>query len=239
MSRFSLRSLIGILTFSAIVLWLAYVPRGRINRSTARQLKSGMTIDDASRIIGLAPGWYDGIYGTTGATDGNRFQNRIEWVNLNGGIVVDVHNDGKIYRASFVTSSEISASYYVSEMLYDRSIRRFVDSDSPIATLAGLLLLSVLSATPSLIVARIFAFKITDFICVGIAVGLSTYFILAACVDMLWIRYDNCEFTLVMSAVAVASFSSTGLLAFMRAGIRKRQSVTTMVGEQCDEPKSR
>ena len=221
MPRISLRTLFGVLAILSIVLAILFVPRGRINRSAALKLKNGISIQDASDVIGLPPGWYDGIYGVSQINLGNKAEQRVAWVNLNGAITADI--DGGIQNPSFTPRSNFATSHDFGAMLYDRTVQRAFDSNSPSATVLILVTCFLISVAPILLLGRILNLNLTELILFAGFVAFVAYLGLAYFLRSIWIGHHNDNFALLMIAVVVSGFGSSCLLAAVRAGTRNEK----------------
>ena len=221
MLRISLRALFGVLAIVSIAVAILFVPRGAINRSAALELKNGMSIQDASEIIGLRPGWYDGIYGVSQINLGNKIQRRVAWINLNGAIVADI-DDGKIQTASFSPASSFATTHDFGAMLYDRTIQRAIDSNSPSANVLKLFMCFLISVAPILLLGRILNLNLTELTIFAGLVACVAYIGLSYYLHSIWNGHHNDTFALLAIAVIVSAFGASCLLAAVRIGTRNR-----------------
>ena len=211
MNRFSLRTLLIVVAVSALVLWVWFVPRGRINRSTVDQLKQGMPFERASELIGLEPGWYDGTYGFTGLPHFNdKGRPEFHWVNLNGAVTVQVdYRDQRIVRACFTPRDDLGIRFHSSAMIYDRSLARLVDSQSPLATLCILSLCAVIPTLPSLIISRLVGASRSRLLCIGVGSSLLAYAALVVALNSARLGHHDSWFGMITKTVSMISLVST------------------------------
>ncbi|MGB7324642.1 MAG: hypothetical protein WBD31_07210 [Rubripirellula sp.] len=217
MNRFSLRTLLVAVTVVALTFWVLTIPRGNINRSTARLLEPGMTLDEASELIGVDPGWHDGIYGLSGGVvHGDKLTHIVPWVNLRGAITAEVtgnYDDLRIVSARFTPRSEFTARFYFSEMLYDRTFKPVVDSQSPIATICILLGCVLFPMIPSLIIGAFTGVARNQLIGIGLGSALIAYFVIVLSLNDFWMGHHEVHFGMIAKAIGLIAFVSTVLFA--------------------------
>ena len=225
MPRISLRALFGVLAVLSIALAILFGPRGRINRSAVLELKNGMSIQDASEIIGLPPGWYDGIYGVSQINLGNKMERRVAWINLNGAIIADV--DDGIQNASFTPRSSFATSHKFGTMLYDRIVLKAFDSNSPSQTFLILIVCFLISIAPILLIARNLNLNLTELIVFAGLVACVAYIGLAYYLHSIWNGHQNDNIALLMTAVIVSAAGSSCILAAVRAARQNKNKLSS------------
>ncbi len=173
-----------------------------------------MSIDEASEVIGLSPGWRDGIHGVSQIDLGNKAETRVAWINLNGAIVAGV--DRGIQNPTFVPASEFVSSYEFGPMLYDRTAGRFVDSSwwfDQMLVLLGSFLISML---PAIAFAKACRIATLEFLWLGTFFGLAVYVVLAFYFKTMWLGHDIGNFNFAVCVISLSTFASTTLLAARR-----------------------
>jgi hypothetical protein len=98
------------LAVSVVAALLAFfAPIARINSATCARILPGMTQEQACGIVGVPPGWYDGVGGirTDSPPD---FRDALFWIGLRGEILVDLDESGRVARATFYPARRIEWS---------------------------------------------------------------------------------------------------------------------------------
>jgi hypothetical protein len=100
--RYSLTIGAVVLGVAGVVAILRATPLVSVTRQTCDAIQPGMTLTDASAVVGGQPRWYDGIrsYGGGVPLDGDR-PHPLTWVSDDGQIVVAVDADGKVTKAAY------------------------------------------------------------------------------------------------------------------------------------------
>lgn len=87
-----------------VTLWFVR-PVARINSATCRRILPGMTIEQATNIIGAPPGQYDGV--ESYIDDSDRVKIGLHWTGLQGTIVVVPDGSRYVGHARFYPSQDI------------------------------------------------------------------------------------------------------------------------------------
>jgi hypothetical protein len=106
--RFRLRT-IFIVVFAIAALLAFLIPVARINSATCARIRPGMTEEQAIAIVGVPPGWYDGVGGVSSDAPGYKGY-KPTWVALGGEIVVDLDESGRVSQATFYRTETLSWS---------------------------------------------------------------------------------------------------------------------------------
>jgi hypothetical protein len=82
------------------------IPVARVKEDTCRQIQAGMTVAQASQIVGAPPGWYDGVRQIrTDAPLGRG--DKPYWVGSRGEIILNVDTRGHVVKAAFYSGQVI------------------------------------------------------------------------------------------------------------------------------------
>lgn len=98
------------LAVSVVAALLAFfTPIARIDSATCARILPGMTVDQASDIVGGPPGWYDGAGGI--GSDAPAYMGyKPFWVGLRGEILIDLDESGRVAQATFYPARRIEWS---------------------------------------------------------------------------------------------------------------------------------
>jgi hypothetical protein len=106
--RFSLRTMFLAVFLVALLLWL-FTPVAGINSATCARIRPGMTEQQAHDIVGVPPGWYDGVGGIR--TDAPGYKGyKPSWKGLRGEILIDLDDSGRVAQATFYSGDILSWS---------------------------------------------------------------------------------------------------------------------------------
>lgn len=89
---------------------LLFTPVAGIDQETCDSVRAGMTLEEACRLIGGPPGWYDGVEETSSSGPLGR-GGRPYWVGSEGQIVVEVDRDGRAVSAAFYPGGATKRSW--------------------------------------------------------------------------------------------------------------------------------
>src|SRR5262245_58825556 len=117
--RFSLRAMF--LAVSVVAALLAFfTPVARISPATSARILPGMTEEQACSIVGVPPGWYDGVGGISSDAPAEK-GDKPTWVGIRGEIIVDLDESGRVSKAGFCSTRIIGWS--ASGFLWERFTR--------------------------------------------------------------------------------------------------------------------
>lgn len=104
--QFSLRAMF-LAVFVVAVLLAMFTPVAKINPGTCARITRGMTVEQASNVIGASPGWYDGVGGVSSEEPE---QEGPDWIGLNGQIILALDESGRVQKATFYPTRTIAWS---------------------------------------------------------------------------------------------------------------------------------
>ena len=217
--RYSIRTLLIVTVGVCVILATLFIPRCRFNHSTAEFLRDGMTVDQCSQILGVTPGWYDGIYGVSGLPMCNKAQNVVNRVNANGAIVADTTTyEGTVSNIRVFRPADFTCMYRLDGLIYDRTIMRLFGSHSPIATLAIILLGIFVSIIPILILARLSGLPATEFVSIGLTIAIMVFIAFGIFGRSWWSSHHEQIFVDRQWLIGIGVFVSTSALYARRMG---------------------
>lgn len=196
MPVFSLRALCVFIAMTAILLAICTTPRGRITERSVAEIRDGMKVEEAIGIVGLEPGWYDGIHMLSGLEGNDKGNARLQWVNIRGAIVVDI-DKGELKNARFFSRNEFYVNADIASLLFDRVVQRIWDYTSPWATVFIFMSLVLGSLFPSVVLSIMLRTPWRESFLYGIVIALITLSILFASLGRVWIGHHDEEFILV------------------------------------------
>ncbi len=127
--QFSIRSMFLFVLFVAILLWV-FTPVARVNSATCKRIVPGMTVEQAQKVIGVPPGWYDGIHGIQPSSPDTGKEEPPSWVGLNGELILDLDESGRVVGAKVYSIRILNWS--LTDFLWERFTRnRYVDLTAP------------------------------------------------------------------------------------------------------------
>ena len=181
-----------------------------------------MTVDECSQALGVAPGWYDGIYGVSGLPMGNKMQHTVDWVNANGAIVADTdYYGGTVSNIRVFNAAEFNCTYHFRDLLYDRTLMRLFGSHSTIATFAIILLGISISFVPTLVLARLSGFAATEFISIGSLIAILVFVAFGIFDGSWWPTHHEQNFVDRQWLIGLGVFVSTSALYGIRMWNRR------------------
>lgn len=104
--QFSLRTLF-LAVFVVAALLAFFTPVARIDPATCARIAPGMTVEQASEIVGAPPGLYDGVVGFSSDAPDRMGYIYLSWVGLGGEILVDLDDSGRVSQAAFYSTRTI------------------------------------------------------------------------------------------------------------------------------------
>ncbi len=215
MPRFSLRSLIVVVGVLSVLLAIWVSPRGKITSDSAAKIENGMPIYEASRIVGLQPGWYDGINGVSEIALADKANDRVAWINWHGAIVADL-GGGCLHNATFTPSSEFSISGNFASMIYDRTAQRIFDSRSVYATILILCISLVIAFAPAIIMSQASKCGVAESLSFGFLVSALVFAAVSIYLNDSWIGHHNQDFPLLVTSIAFSAFMASTILMINR-----------------------
>ncbi len=220
MPRFSLRSLIVVVGVLSIPLALWVSPRGKITSASAAKIENGMSIDEASGIVGLQPGWYDGIHGVSQIALGDKANDRVAWINWHGAIVADAGPG--LQNATFTPSSECSISGDFASMTYDRTAQRLLDSQSVYATILILCVSLMIAFAPAIILSHVSKCGVAESLYFGFIVSAFVFSAVLVYLNDSWIGHHDQDFSLLVISIVLSAFMASTILITTRISRRRR-----------------
>ena len=94
-------------------------------------------------------------------------------------------------------------------MIYDRSLARLVDSQSPLATLCIVSLCAVIPTLPSLIISGLVGASRSRLLCIGLGSSLLAHVALVVALNSARLGHHDSWFGMIMKSVAMISLVST------------------------------
>lgn len=97
--QFSIRMMLLAMTSIAILLWF-FTPVASINPALCVYIQPGMSVEQAQEIVGVPPGYYDGVnFISTAALHDKGY--RPTWAGLRGEIVIELDENRRMTQATF------------------------------------------------------------------------------------------------------------------------------------------
>jgi ABC-type Fe3+-siderophore transport system permease subunit len=126
--QFSLRALL-LAVFVVAILLAVLRPVAKITPATCERIRPGMTEQEAFQLVGVPPGWYDGVGGIS--TNAPAFKGyKPFWVGAGGEMVVDLDDSGRVTKATFYPAKALDWSF--GDRLWERLTRmRFLGLSLP------------------------------------------------------------------------------------------------------------
>ena len=126
--QFSLRALL-LAVFVVAILLAVLRPVAKITPATCERIRPGMTEQEAFQLVGVPPGWYDGV-GVI-STDAPAYKGyKPFWVGAGGEVVVDLDESGRVTKATFYPAKALDWSF--GDWLWERLTRmRFLGLSMP------------------------------------------------------------------------------------------------------------
>ena len=210
MRRFSLRSLIILVSALSILLALWVSPRGKITDASAAKIQDGMSVEEASNIIGLQPGWYDGVHFVTQIALRDKANDRVAWINWHGAIVADGRMT--LQHATFTPSSEFSFRGNFASMANDRTVQRLVDSRSVYSTVLILGVGLLIAFGPTMFLSHISKNRLSEPIFFGIIVSTIVFAAVSFYLEDFWIDHHDQDFLLLFISVELSGLLASTIL---------------------------
>jgi hypothetical protein len=103
---------LGMITVAAlagIATLLLSWPVARISRESAARITPGMTVEQATAVVGAPPGWYDGV-GMISTNAPSTKGDWHEWTGSQGTIILYPDAGGRVARATFYPALSLEQS---------------------------------------------------------------------------------------------------------------------------------
>jgi len=110
-----------ICSVACVAVVFLFVPVVRIDQQTCDQISAGMTVAQAEAVIGVEPGWYDGVYSITVAPSNN--VNCHYWFGGRGEIRLEFDDYNRVLEARFIPADRSEQS--VPKLLTERLTELF------------------------------------------------------------------------------------------------------------------
>ena len=201
-------------TIGVVLVISCFCPRGRITKESAERLIDGIAVDDASEIIGLHPGWYDGVTSVSFPQNYYKGYSGVEWVGLNGAIIANCNpwpsNDRRLSSIEFYSRADCPSSFDILQLVYDRTIQRLIDWQSPIATVAIVLLMFGISIAPATIAALVIDQHLLQVVIGSAVMLLATWSAIAwSLTDSFFVEHQSEDFEFFLRICPIPIFATS------------------------------
>jgi hypothetical protein len=234
MRKYSLSLLLIAIAVVCVVLAMLFTPRGRISETAFAELRQGMSVDDAIAIIGLPPGWHDGVTSVGGLPTSNSKLGNVQvcWLNQSGAIVANV-KDG-LQDIEHYDKDQLSIYHDSNRVLYDRTIDRVYGSQSVFATILILAIMFVLPMLPLFAFAKLCNVDLRELAAAAMIVALPIYVGVGIINGKWWWHHQSTDFFGIAALIAGMATAATILMLVVRLAKRvfpnRSQPPTTTVG---------
>lgn len=109
------------ISLAGIVTLLLSWPVVRISSETASLITPGMTRDQAERIVGAEPGWYDGVDSFSTNEPYSKDRHWMAWTGARGTLALTPDQNGRVGTVNFYPASRVHQSQW--ELLVERLTR--------------------------------------------------------------------------------------------------------------------
>ena len=117
--RFGLSTMLLAVFFASVLLWFLS-PVASIDSETCARIQPGMTLGEVHEVVGVKPGWYDGVDSIDSDSPLHKaYDDEVYWVGVRGEIYVDFDDSGRVAQATFYPARSARWS------LFDRVWERF------------------------------------------------------------------------------------------------------------------
>ncbi|EMI54016.1 hypothetical protein RSSM_04546 [Rhodopirellula sallentina SM41] len=107
----------------ASIAIMCFVPTLRLDSSMADAITPGMSVRDATQIVGSAPGWYDGVVVIRDALMPSTKGGGVDWASTSGQLMLDLDANERVITAQFrANNTGVSVPLFV----WERTIGRWL-----------------------------------------------------------------------------------------------------------------